>query len=142
MSGPAVGPGRIEMAYPDSKGNRRHDLACIDRRTGQEYWKQPIEDETITAPVLAGGKVRFATLGGTPYCLTAGSSGTSRQCNVLARGRGGGMLLRPVSGGRRERPTAAAIVSRSEPAPPSARLVIVQVLRTTRPPGGSSRESS
>ena len=69
MSMPAVGAGRIYMAYPDSKGDRRHYLACFDLRSGQEYWKQPIEGEIITAPVLAGGNVHFATLGGTLYCL-------------------------------------------------------------------------
>jgi outer membrane protein assembly factor BamB len=57
------------MAYPDSRADRRHYLACFDLRTGHEYWKQPIEGEVITAPVLAGGSVYFATLGGTLYCL-------------------------------------------------------------------------
>jgi outer membrane protein assembly factor BamB len=69
MSMPAVHAGRVYMAYPDSRGDRRHYLACFDLRTGHEYWKQPIEGEIITAPVLAGGHVHFATLGGTLYCL-------------------------------------------------------------------------
>jgi outer membrane protein assembly factor BamB len=69
MSMPAVGAGRIYMSYPDSRGDRRHYLACFDLRTGHEYWKQPIEGEIITTPVLAGGKVHFATLGGTLYCV-------------------------------------------------------------------------
>jgi hypothetical protein len=69
MSMPAVAEGRIFMAYPDSKGDRRHYLACFDLRTGAEYWKQPIEGEVITAPVLAGGSVHFATLGGSLYRL-------------------------------------------------------------------------
>jgi len=67
MSMPAVGEGRIYMAYPDSKAGRQHHLACFDLRTGKEYWKQPIEGEVITAPVLAEGHVHFATLGGTLY---------------------------------------------------------------------------
>ena len=57
------------MAYPDSKGDRRHYLACFDLQTGQEYWKQPIAGEIITAPVLADGHVYLATLDGTLYCF-------------------------------------------------------------------------
>jgi outer membrane protein assembly factor BamB len=69
MSVPAVARGRVYMAYPDSKGDRRHYLACFDLRTGQEYWKTPIEGEVITTPVLAEGRVHFSTLGGTLYLL-------------------------------------------------------------------------
>jgi Ca-activated chloride channel family protein len=69
MSMPAVAEGRVFIAYPDSKGDRRHYLACFDLRTGREYWKQPIGGEVITAPVLAGGYVHFATLDGTLYRL-------------------------------------------------------------------------
>jgi outer membrane protein assembly factor BamB len=69
MSMPAVDQGRVYMAYPDSRGDHRHYLACFDLRTGQEYWKQPIEGELITAPVLAEGHVHFATLNGTLYRL-------------------------------------------------------------------------
>ena len=67
MSMPAVAGGRIFMAYPDSRGDRRHYLACFDLATGKEFWKQPIEGEIITAPVLAEEHVHFATLGGTLY---------------------------------------------------------------------------
>jgi outer membrane protein assembly factor BamB len=69
MSMPAVAGGRVYMAYPDSKGDRRHYMACFDLKTGREYWKQPIEGEVITAPVLAEGHVHFSTLGGTMYRL-------------------------------------------------------------------------
>jgi Ca-activated chloride channel family protein len=69
MSMPAAGGGRVFMAYPDSNGDRRHYMASFDLRTGKEYWKQPIEGEVITAPVLAGGHVHFSTLGGTLYRL-------------------------------------------------------------------------
>ncbi len=65
MSMPAVGAGRIYMAYPDTRGDRGHYLACFDLRNGTEYWKQPIEGEIITAPVLAEEHVHFATLDGT-----------------------------------------------------------------------------
>jgi outer membrane protein assembly factor BamB len=67
MSMPAVAKGRVYMAYPDTKGDRRHYIACFDLRTGREYWKQPIEGEVITAPVLAEEHVHFATLDGTLY---------------------------------------------------------------------------
>jgi outer membrane protein assembly factor BamB len=69
MSMPAVGGGRVYMAYPDSMGDHRHYMACFDLRTGQEYWKAPIEGEVITAPVLAEGHVHFSTLDGTLYRL-------------------------------------------------------------------------
>ncbi|MGE3818725.1 MAG: PQQ-binding-like beta-propeller repeat protein [Isosphaeraceae bacterium] len=67
MSTPAVANGRVYMAYPDSKGDHRHHLACFDLRDGRQYWRQPIEGELITTPVLAEGHVHFATLGGTLY---------------------------------------------------------------------------
>jgi len=69
MSMPAVAEGRVYMAYPDSKGDGRHYLACFDLRTGLEYWKEPIAGEVITAPVLADGHVHFSTLDGTLYRL-------------------------------------------------------------------------
>src|SRR5262249_14458491 len=69
MSMPAVADGRVYMAYPETKGDRRHYLACFDLRTGREYWKQPIAGEVITAPVLAEGHVHFSTLDGTLYRL-------------------------------------------------------------------------
>ena len=67
MSMPAVGEGRVYMAYPDSRGDRRHYLACFDLATGREHWRQPIDGEVITCPVLAEGHVHFATLDGTLY---------------------------------------------------------------------------
>ncbi len=67
MSMPAVAEGRIYMAYPDSRGDRRHYLACFALETGKEFWKVPIEGEIITTPVLADGHVHFATLDGTLY---------------------------------------------------------------------------
>ena len=73
MSMPAVARGRAYQAYPDSKGDHGHYLACFDLRTGQEIWKQPIGGEVITTPVLAGEHVHFATLDGALYRL--------RQCD-------------------------------------------------------------
>jgi outer membrane protein assembly factor BamB len=73
MSMPAVGQGRIYMAYPDSRGDRDHHLACFDLRTGSEFWKQPIAGEIITAPIIAFEQVYLATLGGEVYCYEAAS---------------------------------------------------------------------
>jgi outer membrane protein assembly factor BamB len=71
MSMPAVAAGRIYMAYPDSRGDQQHYLACFDLYSGQEYWKRPIAGEIITAPVVADGQVYLATLEGTVYCFAA-----------------------------------------------------------------------
>src|SRR5262245_35919386 len=65
MSMPAIGSGRVYMAYPDSRGDRQHYLACFDLRSGERYWARPIPGEIITAPVLAGDHVYAATLEGT-----------------------------------------------------------------------------
>lgn len=67
MSMPAVAGGRIYMAYPDSRGDSDHYLACFDLRDGRLYWRQKIEGEIITTPVLAEGHVHFSTLGGMLY---------------------------------------------------------------------------
>jgi hypothetical protein len=42
------------MAYPDTKGNRGHVLACFDIKEGKEQWTKPIAGEIITAPVIHG----------------------------------------------------------------------------------------
>src|SRR5205807_1343432 len=55
MSMPAAAQGRVFIAFPDSRGDRRHRLACLDLRTGEEFWRQPIDGGIITAPVLADG---------------------------------------------------------------------------------------
>lgn len=68
MSMPAAADGRIYMAFPDSRGDRRHYLACFGLEDGREYWRQPIAGEVITAPVLADGHVYFTTLDGTLHC--------------------------------------------------------------------------
>jgi len=73
MSMPAISKGRVYMAYPDSKGNRGHQLACFDIKTGQEFWKHPIAGDIITAPVIADGKVYLATVEGTMYCFAESS---------------------------------------------------------------------
>ena len=69
MSMPALGGGRVYVAYPDSRGDHQHYLAAFELRTGRERWKQPLSGEVITAPVLAEGHVYLATLDGTLYCF-------------------------------------------------------------------------
>jgi Ca-activated chloride channel family protein len=69
MGMPAVAGGKVYMAYPDSKGDHQHHLACFGLKDGKEFWKKPIAGEVITAPVVRGGRVYLATLEGTLYCF-------------------------------------------------------------------------
>jgi outer membrane protein assembly factor BamB len=72
MSMPAIDRGRVFMCYPNSKGDRKHYLACFDIKTGNELWKRPIAGEIITAPVISGEKLYLSTLEGTMYCFGSG----------------------------------------------------------------------
>lgn len=65
MSIPAAGGGRVYMAYPDTRGDGRHYLACFDLRSGEPCWRTPLPDHVVTAPVLAGDRVYVTTLDGT-----------------------------------------------------------------------------
>ncbi len=69
MSMPAIHRGRVYMAYPNSRGDHQHYLACFDLATGRELWKRPITGDIITAPVIAEGRIYLATLDGTLYCF-------------------------------------------------------------------------
>jgi outer membrane protein assembly factor BamB len=69
MSMPAIGGGRVFVAYPDSRGDHQHYLGAFDLRTGHDLWRQRLTGEVITAPVLADGHVYLATLDGTLYCF-------------------------------------------------------------------------
>ena len=69
MSMPACAPGRVFMAYPNSRGDRQHYLACLELKTGKELWKRPIAGEIITAPVIEKENVYLSTLDGTLYCF-------------------------------------------------------------------------
>jgi outer membrane protein assembly factor BamB len=57
------------MAYPDSRRDRRHYLACFDLADGREVWRQPMAGEVITCPVLADGHVYLTNLDGTLACF-------------------------------------------------------------------------
>jgi outer membrane protein assembly factor BamB len=69
LSMPAVEEGRVFMAYPDSRGDRRHYLACFELANGHEVWRHPVAGEVITCPVLADGQVYLANLDGTLACF-------------------------------------------------------------------------
>jgi outer membrane protein assembly factor BamB len=69
MSMPALGGGRVYVAYPDSRGDHHHYLAAFDLRTGRQEWRQRLAGEVITAPVLADGHIYLATLDGALYCF-------------------------------------------------------------------------
>jgi len=73
LSMPAVEDGRVFMAYPDSRGDHRHYLACFDLLDGRQIWRQPITGEVITCPVLADGQVYAASLDGTLACFEQAS---------------------------------------------------------------------
>jgi len=73
LSMPAVEAGRVFMAYPDSRGDHRHYLACFDLADGKEIWRQAIVGEVITCPVLADGQVYAASLDGTLACFDQAS---------------------------------------------------------------------
>jgi Ca-activated chloride channel family protein len=69
MSMPAISQGKVYMAFPDSKGDHQHHLACFDLKTGKLDWTRPIPAEIITAPVIAGHKIYVATVEGTLTCF-------------------------------------------------------------------------
>ena len=69
MSMPAITQGRLLMAFPDSKGDGQHRLACFDVKTGNEVWRRPLAGEIITAPVIDDQQVFLATLEGSLYCF-------------------------------------------------------------------------
>lgn len=69
MSMPATADGRVYMAFPDSRGDHRHYLACFGLRDGREFWRTPITGEIITAPVLAERNVYLSCLDGTMFCV-------------------------------------------------------------------------
>ena len=67
MSMPAVADGKVYMAYPNSRGDKKHYVAAFDLRTGKELWTQPIAGEIITAPVLDEKRVYLASVEGTLF---------------------------------------------------------------------------
>lgn len=73
LSMPAVEDGRVFIAFPDSRGDRRHYLASFALHDGRELWRHPIAGELITCPVLADGHVYATCLDGTLSCFEQAS---------------------------------------------------------------------
>ncbi len=71
LSMPAICAGRVYMAYPDSRGDHRHYLACFDLRSGELIWRHPIICDVITAPVVQDGLVYASCMDGTVFCLSS-----------------------------------------------------------------------
>jgi Ca-activated chloride channel family protein len=69
LSMPAVADGRVFIAFPDSRGDRRHYLASFALHDGRELWRHPIAGELITCPVLAEGHVYATSLDGSMSCF-------------------------------------------------------------------------
>ncbi len=69
MSMPSIASGKVYMAYPDSKGDHQHYLACFELRSGKELWKKKIPGEIVTAPVVSKDNVYLTTLEGTVSCF-------------------------------------------------------------------------
>ena len=81
MSMPAVDDGKVFMAYPDTRGDNEHYLACFDITDGRRLWRTQIAGEVITTPVLADGRAHF--LRGLFRCgrvLRVGLLGCHRVC--------------------------------------------------------------
>lgn len=64
MSQPAIGDGKVFMAFPASGGHR---LVAFELRTGHELWRVPLAGDIISAPVLHGDSVYASTFNGTVY---------------------------------------------------------------------------
>ncbi len=64
MSQPAIGDGKVFMAFPSPGGHR---LVAFDLRSGEEQWRVPLAADIISAPVLHGDSVYSATFNGTLY---------------------------------------------------------------------------
>jgi len=73
MSMPAISNGKIYMAYPDTKGDRNHYIACYDLKTGKDHWKKQIPGEIVTAPVIVNDNVYLTSLEGTISCFNKDS---------------------------------------------------------------------
>ncbi len=65
LSIPAAQNGRVFIAFPDKE--HRHVLGCFDLRDGTEVWRQHINGEIITSPVLADNHLYLSCLDGTLF---------------------------------------------------------------------------
>ena len=87
MSQPAIGGGRLFMAYPGKDGS--HHLVAFELRTGKALWDHKIAAEIITAPVVRGESVFAATTDGTLYRfdVKTGKRLWATKCNVTCAPR-------------------------------------------------------
>jgi len=72
MSQPAIGDGKVFMAFPSPQGHR---LVAFTLRTGEEQWRVPLAADIISAPVLHGDSVYSATFNGMLYRHRAADGG-------------------------------------------------------------------
>jgi outer membrane protein assembly factor BamB len=66
MSTPAIGDGLVYV------GDSGHTIHCLDAETGKPYWTHTVEGEIWASPLLADGKVCFATRQGEVLLFKAG----------------------------------------------------------------------
>ena len=64
MSQPAIGDGKVFMAYPSGRG---HQLIALGLKDGAEKWTAPIAGDIISAPVVYKDSVYLSTFDGTVY---------------------------------------------------------------------------
>ena len=86
MSQPAIGDGRLFMAYPSTAG---HHLVAFELKTGKVIWDRKIAADVITAPVVDSTSVVAATADGTLFQFDAatGKELWSKQCNATSAPR-------------------------------------------------------
>src|SRR2546428_9602228 len=69
MSMPAMADGKVYMAYPNSRGDKKYYVGAFDVKTGKELWKHPLTAEIITAPVIERDRLYLATVDGSILSL-------------------------------------------------------------------------
>lgn len=80
LAQPAVGAGRVFMAWPDR--DDQHRLGAFALRSGEPLWSAAIEADVITAPVFAEGDLFASTLDGSVHCFDA-DTGRARWSRAL-----------------------------------------------------------
>jgi Ca-activated chloride channel family protein len=65
MSQPAAAGGRVFTAWPDGARTSGFSFGALSSRNGTILWKREAPADVITAPVIAGDSVYFATMDGT-----------------------------------------------------------------------------
>ena len=103
LSIPAAEDGRVFIAFPGK--DHRHVLGCFSLADGNEIWRQPINGEIITSPVLADGHVYLTCLDGTLFVFEQ----RRRRCQLWSEAKNAtsspavwrrAVLLQPAERGR------------------------------------------